>query len=214
MPAKRDYNVKGTNDFLILAAIFFLLCLWAIKDAWFPSERVLKKHPMEVQTAFEVAGSVKDVNVAVGDKIGEKQLLAELRSDRVAVKYDKAKETYSVAKDKYFGLKKEFKELSDSGTSAEKIENVQQQIEAAQQEMDDTLAKVDELRIRLDASELKSPSKGVVQDVLIAPHTMVEAGQTVIVIDPKDHFYMFNKSLTVLSAILCCAFLAVHVLAR
>ena len=31
--------------FLLGTAPFLLLCLWAVKDGWFPSEKVLMKHP-------------------------------------------------------------------------------------------------------------------------------------------------------------------------
>lgn len=31
--------------FFLNLAPFLLLCLWAVKDGWFPSERVLLKHP-------------------------------------------------------------------------------------------------------------------------------------------------------------------------
>ena len=67
MPVKRKYNIKGTNDFLVLALILFFLCLWAIKDAWYPSAKVLKKHPREVVAAFDARGSVGEILVDVGD---------------------------------------------------------------------------------------------------------------------------------------------------
>ncbi len=214
MPAKRQYKVKGTNDFLILSAIFFFLCLWAIKDAWFPSEKVLKKHPLQVVAAFEVGGTVKAVNVDPGDTLGEGQVLAELRSDRVAVDYDRAKEEYGQAKDAHYELLKDLKALKDAGASPDDLARAQAQVDVSKQEMDTILASVEELRLQIDSAELKSPSKGVVQEVHIAPHTMVEAGAAAITIDPKDHFYLFNKSLTVLSFILFWTFLAIHILAR
>ncbi len=214
MPAKREYNVKGTNDFLILAAIFFFLCLWAVKDAWFPSEKVLKKHPLKVDVVFAVSGTVKDVKVGVGDPVGENELLAELRSDRVAVEYDKAKEAYTEAKNKHMELEKELAQGSGSAGSSDAAPDLQTRLETSQQTMDEALANVEELRNVLDSSELKAPSKGTVQKVLIAPHTMVAAEQTAFIINPKDHFYTFNKSLTVFSFILFWVFLAVHILAR
>ena len=214
MPTKRQYKVKGTNDFLILAAIFFFLCIWAIKDAWFPSDQVLKKHPLEVAVAFTVAGAVEEVNVAPGDPVAENQLLAELRSDRVAVEYERTKSAYTESKKQIALLERDLKNLADGGASADEMAGIEKQLEELHQGMDKNLAEVDDLRARLDASELKSPSKGEVMEVRIAPHTMVEAGETAILIDPKDHFYLFNKSLTVLSFILFWVFLSIHILAR
>lgn len=214
MPVKRQYNVKGTNDFLILAAIFFFLCIWAVKDAWFPSEKVLKKHPLEVAVAFEAEGTVKGVNVAVGDSVVENQVLAELRSDRITVEYDKVQDAYTESKLERARLDNELKNLTESGASADDAAALQARLNELQEEMDGLLVTAKELRLKLDSSELKSPSKGNVIEVRIHPHSMVEAGQVAVVIDPKDHFYLFNKSLTVLSFILFWVFLAIHILGR
>lgn len=214
MPAKRQYKVKGTNDFIILAAIFFFLCIWAVKDAWFPSEKVLKKHPLEVSVAFEVPGTVKDVNVKVGDPVAENQVLAELRSDRVAVEYDKAKNTYTESKKELARLEMDLQEMTGSAASADEIAEMQNRLKELRLDMDKNLTEVDDLKARLDSAELKAPGKGEVMEVMITPHSMVEAGQTAIRIDPKDHFYLFNKSLTILSFILFWVFLSIHILAR
>ena len=101
MPVKRKYHVKGTNDFIVLAGIFFFLCLWSIKDAWYPSEKVLKKHPLEIMVAAEASGMVEKVNVVAGDAVAEDMVLAQLRRDRIAVEFDEAKSTYTEAKKKH-----------------------------------------------------------------------------------------------------------------
>ena len=69
MPSKRRYHIKGTNDFIVLSAIFFFLCLWAVKDAWYPSAKVLKRHPLESVATFQAAGAVDKLHVAEGDPI-------------------------------------------------------------------------------------------------------------------------------------------------
>ena len=38
-------HIWTTLYFFLNAIPFLLLCLWAIKDGWFPSEKVLMKHP-------------------------------------------------------------------------------------------------------------------------------------------------------------------------
>ncbi len=206
MPAKRKYNIKGTNDFLVLAAIFFFLCLWAIKDAWFPSDKVLKKHPSEITASFSVAGSVEKVHVRVGDSVGEKQLLAKLRSDRLSVEYEAAKETYTASKKAYAKMQHELK----SGGAADATA----QLDVSKTAMEEALEKVTALRISIDASELHAESKGVVKEVKVGPHSMVDAGEVALVIDPKDHFYLFNKSLAIFSFFAFWIFLAIHILAR
>lgn len=202
MPAKRQYHVKGTKDFIVLAGIFFFLCLWAVKDAWFPSPKVMKKHPQEIVVAFEVAGTVERVNVDVGDSVTEEMVLANLRSDRIAVEFDEAKGAYTEAKKKHAMLRAT-SDASDAGA-----------IQAAKEAMEQSLAKVEELRVALDSTELLSPSKGEIMEKYIATHSLVEAGDQAFLIDPKDHFYLFNKSLAIFSFFLFWVFLAIHTLAR
>jgi multidrug resistance efflux pump len=214
MPAKRQYRVKGTNDFLILAAIFFFLCLWAIKDAWMPSEKVLKKHPMTVDAAFAVAGTVEEVKVETGQNVAEHQVLAILRGDRIEAEYETAKTAFADARLQRADQTKEVKRLTESGASADEIAAAKQKLSEHQKAMDTLLAEVNQLRTNLESTELKSPSKGVVKQVLVMPHSMLAADQVAIVVDPKDHFYLFNKSLTVLSFILFWVFLALHIMAR
>lgn len=214
MPAKRKYNVKGTNDFLVLAGIFFFLCLWAVKDAWFPSPKVVKKHPMEISVAFATAGSVEKVHVAKGEHISENQVLANLRRDRLQVEYDEAKDAYATAKNQYTLLNTAAKNAFTNGASDAGIEDLRARAEVAKLAMDEALSVVVKLRADMDASELRAPSKGIVKEILVATHTLVEKEQTAMVIDPKDHFYLFNKSLAVFSFFAFWVFLAIHVLAR
>lgn len=214
MPAKRKYNIKGTNDFLVLAGIFFFLCLWSIKDAWYPSEKVLKKHPMEVYAAFETAGSVDKVLVSVGDSVSEKQVLATLRRDRMSVEYNEAKKTYTDAKKKHAMMELASKNASANGASDEGLLEIEKSLSVAEKDMSASLSSVNKLRVAMDASDLRASDKGRVKEVRVFTHTMVEAGETAIVIDPKDHFYLFNKSLAIFSFFAFWVFLAIHILAR
>jgi len=202
MPVKRQYKVKGTNDFIVLAGIFFFLCLWSVKDAWFPSEKVLTKHPQEVIVPVETAGTVEKIDVKVGDPVAEDMVLASLHRERVADEFDNAKNNYTEAKQKYT-------QLSSSAQTSDSAEAA-----AAKDAMDQALVKVDELRTALDSLEIKAPSKGMVKEIYIATYSLVEAGDQAFLIDPQDHFYLFNKSLAIFSFLLFWVFIAVHILAR
>jgi len=214
MPAKRRYNIKGTNDFLVLAGIFFFLCLWAIKDAWYPSDKVLKKHPLEVTAAFEAAGSVDNVLVKEGDAISEKQVLATLRRDRMVPEFEAAKAEYTDTKKHFARMELAYHNAVKNGATDGGVAERKESMETAQAKMEEALAKVTELRAAMDAAELVAGSKGKVKEVKIHPHKMVEAGEAAIVIDPKDHFYLFNKSLAIFSFFAFWIFLAIHILAR
>ena len=202
MPVKRQYHVKGTNDFIVLAGIFFFLCLWSVKDAWYPSEKVLKKHPLEIIVTAEAGGTVEKVMVEAGDAVAEDMVLAKLRSDRVSGEFEDAKKSYTEAKQKFTLLNS----ASQTGDAVE--------IAAAQAAMDQSLTKVDELRIVLDSMEIKAPDKGEIKESFIVTHGLVEAGDHVFLIDPQDHFYLFNISLAIFSFVLFWVFLAIHLLGR
>lgn len=202
MPVKRQYHVKGTNDFIVLAGIFFFLCLWAIKDAWYPSEKVLTKHPLEIVVVAEAAGTVEKVMVKAGDAVAEDMVLAKLRSDRLTGEFEDAKTSYTQARQK-------FNQLNASAQPGDAEE-----IAALQASMEEALAKVEELRVALDSMEIKSPDKGEIKESYIATHTLVEAGDHAFLIDPQDHFYLFNKSLAIFSFVLFWVFLAIHLLGR
>lgn len=266
MPAKRKYNIKGTNDFLVLALIFFFLCLWAIKDAWYPSDKVLKKHPREIVAAFGVSGSVAEVLVSEGDSVGEKMVLAKLRSTQIQEEFDAAKAEYTEAKKKHAVMELALKNANKNGASDDGLANIEASVAEAKEAKDAIYAKVQELKLALDNSELKSPAKGKVSEILVKTHSMVKTmpaekggvvtigkegavsvagddgevsefmapeGMTCIIknegsvkegavmfsdvairLDPKDHFYLFNKSLAIFSFFAFWVFLAVHILAR
>ena len=214
MPVKRKYNIKGTNDFLVLGAIFFFLCLWAVKDAWFPSDKVLKKHPLEVVASFDTAGSVEKVFVQVDEPIIEEQVIAKLRSDRMVVDYEEAKATYTETKKKHAMMALAVKNANNNGASEIGLAEIQTRLDVAKTTRDEALAKVTQLKIAMDSTELKAPSKGKIKEIKVGTHSMVEAGEAVIIIDPKDHFYLFNKSLSIFSFLAFWIFLALHILGR
>ncbi len=214
MPAKRKYNVKTSNDFLVLAGIFFFLGIWAVKDAWYPSAKVLKKHPLEVAVIIEADGSVEKVHVDTGDTVAEKQVLVSLRSDRLAVQFEEAKNAYTAAKKKFAMLDMASKNALKNGASDDGIEDLNASADAARAEMEKALNNVTKLRVAMDATEVLAPSKGAVKGIYVGTHTLVKKGDTAVILDPKDHFYLFNKSLAIFSGFAVVVFLAVHILSR
>jgi hypothetical protein len=40
----RQYRIQGTREFLIWSIGLGLLCVWAIRDGWFPTESTITKH--------------------------------------------------------------------------------------------------------------------------------------------------------------------------
>ncbi|MGD9875064.1 MAG: hypothetical protein AB7T27_12465 [Kiritimatiellia bacterium] len=48
----RNYNVKGTNTYLVASIVLIVLAAWFIWDGWFPSAGVLAKHPDPTDTFY------------------------------------------------------------------------------------------------------------------------------------------------------------------
>ncbi len=74
--ARRHYDLAGSNDFLIAAVVLLGLGLWAIKDGWFPSERVLERHPRELHVRAPATGVVAEVRVIAGQTVLSNQPVA------------------------------------------------------------------------------------------------------------------------------------------
>ncbi|MCX7817744.1 MAG: hypothetical protein N2652_00775 [Kiritimatiellae bacterium] len=74
--ARRRYDLEGSNDFLIAAIVLLGLGLWAIKDGWFPSARVLERHPRELHVRAPATGAVVEVRVIAGQTVLSNQPVA------------------------------------------------------------------------------------------------------------------------------------------
>lgn len=192
MPRKRVYKVRGTNDFLVLAVIFLFLGIWGFKDGWFPSKGVLKKHPLEMTVYAEIDGVVDTIRVKEGEQ--------------VLPPTDKDLPTLMV-------------ELNMDSLDA-KIAQKQQLLEAAEGPSRSALLKeiaaLDEQRdlYQIHCPKLGKEHNGKVAKLLVEELGTVQAGDPVAVIYPNTHFYLFNKSLTVFSALAFLVFMVLHLFGR
>ena len=99
----KKYLNKSTNDYLILSVILFLLCIWAIKDAWFPSPKVLKKHPHEIPITFSSEGYIQKILVNEGEFINDDTTVATIdnNNQEAIFKWKKGGIVQSIYKNKY-----------------------------------------------------------------------------------------------------------------
>jgi len=213
MPAKRTYNITASKDFLVLAGIFFFLCLWAIKDGWKPSPKVLEKHPLTVEASFAIDGTVGQIYVGVGDSVSEGQTIALLRQTQVALDLAAAKKEYIAARDTHVLAQETLRNAEQGGVPVAELADLRASMDQAKIAVDDARKKIEKARAIEDASELRAPSKGDIQEIRKTTHQQVEAGEAVLVINPKDHFYLFNKSLAILSFIAFFIFIGLHLFA-
>jgi len=181
--AKGRFKVKGTKDFLVAAVFCAFLCIWSIRDAWFPTEKVLKKHPHEIPVAFKLSGVVKHIPVKVGDDIQGKIVLASLYDDAHRAKVTEAEAVFEAAK-------------------AAKDPAVEEKREAMMKAREDFEAcTVRNTDVTWMTTHGEDTLRGTVVRILAQPATQIEAGAPVLTIKPVDSFYGFNKTLAVLTFI-------------
>jgi multidrug efflux pump subunit AcrA (membrane-fusion protein) len=178
------------KDFIVLAGIFFFLCLWAVRDAWFPTPKVLRDHPQRVEVSFPVDGTIKLFHVAVGDSIAspkdghEPTLLASLNDLVLQEQFDKKKAEYVALED-----------------GAPEKEALLEEVVALKNQLE---------HLTVHCPELGKEKGGTVSELLVSRYDKVKAGQPVLVIVPNKGFYLFNKSLAIISFIAFWVFLGIH----
>jgi len=178
--AKGRFNIKGTKDFLVMAVVCGFLCLWSIRDAWFPTKKVLEKHPQSVPVSMKVPGVIKSLPLKPGEEIHGEVVLAQIYDDS----YRKA----VVAAEADFEKAKE---------SREGVEEALEKVLAAREELKACILKNSDILI--ETSHGEDVIRGIILEHLVTRSTPVEAGEPVLLIEPHDTFYMFNKSLAVLT---------------
>ena len=181
--AKGRFNVHGTEDFIVAAVFCGFLCIWSIRDAWFPTEKILKKHPQEFPVTFKVSGVVKEFMVKPGDEVKGKIPLASLYDDTYRAKVTETEAAFETAK-------------------ATKDPAVEEKLAVLMQARADleacTVKSSDIVRTTTHGEETL---RGNVVRIVVNPATRVEAGTPVLMVAPADTFYLFNKTLAALTFI-------------
>ena len=190
--AKGRFNrIKGTKDFLVMAVFCGFLCLWSIRDAWFPTEKVLEKHPQSLPVAMEVSGVIKSLPLKLGVEFGGEVVLAVI--------YDESYQKALAAAEAEFEAAKE---------ARSEIEAAHEQVLSAREDL--KRCKLRNTDILIETSHGKDALKGKVLEYLVQRATHVDAGEPVLLVQPHDTFYQFNKSLAILSFLGLIVSLAFH----
>ncbi len=184
----RKYHVKGTNDYLIFGLILLAFGAWCVKDGWFPSPKVLKKHPREIPAVARIGGTLQALRVAPGQEVGSNTVVGVIQGIEVETIHQqrilaerKAEEALALIK-------------SATPADAEAIRKAEQSLEEARTRREDA-------ERRVGMTDVLSMASGKVIRVEAAPDRRVEEGAVVAVVYPTEHanFYAFNR----VSAFLC-----------
>lgn len=185
--AKKRFKIKGTKDFLVAAVACLFLCLWAVKDAWLPSAKVLEKHPQSLAVSMEVSGVIKSMPMKVGDDIKGEAILATIYDTSYQTAFDEAAVAFK-AVDKEDAVVKEEK--------AEALLEARVNLAACTLKNTDVHITLHDLDSTLHGEVLEWPENAGPE---VRPGMKVEAGQPVLFVRPPDTFYIFNQSLAIIT---------------
>jgi len=197
--ARKYKNVRGTNDFLIAAIGLTLLGLWAVRDGWFPTKKLLEKHPLVEKAVFEDAGRVDAVLVETGMNVSSNSPLIRMNVKDLDQKQADAEERLKQAEIEIRRLDS----LSATSTGDTDYRELAEQKEEEIKEIKREIAGIKQTRMR---HILRSKHKGKIKEISVEPDQRVDAGDIAAVIRVHDHFYTFNKSLAIgslLGAAIC-----------
>lgn len=217
MAKKKKYKIKGTKDFLILTIVCAVLCVWSVRDGWFPSAKVLKKHPPELVLAFDSDGIVLRVDAKAGAPAKPGMLLAKLAT-ATTEKQLRAREL-------------EYTQVRDAGDEKMAAEKLQQLLELRNHLAASELKVAERYLIEIDENgqpqvvgstnderdpDFKrgyKPENAIVKKVLVKRNRRVVGDEPAVVLNTKDHFYPFNKVLAVIAGVGILLFGILHFLA-
>lgn len=195
----RRYQVEGTKDFLYWSIGLLMLGLWAVKDGWFPSAKVLKDHPRYLAVGFEHPGVLAEYRVAPNDEVRANEVLAIQQRSEL--------ENRQSLLDRNLKAAEEEAQLAGALGAASARERRAEEIARWTAELAD-------VRRQMAQRELKSPTNGYVRALLKERNAPVKAKEPVIELLVRDHFYAFNKSLAILCLLASAVCAVIHLKVR
>lgn len=194
----RVYKSEDTGDLIYWAVGLLLLGVWCVKDGWYPSKDVLEKHPRAIELSFSQDGVLSRLLVNLGSEVGESMKVAELVTDEIRRRLATAETAFTGAERAYREATGELAGLGEAPGNEERRTAATRTVQERKRLYDDAYAKREEIRKELNDSILRSTGDGTVSEIRARENSPVKAGETVMVLDPKDSFYLFNRSLAVI----------------
>jgi RND family efflux transporter MFP subunit len=134
--------------------------------------------------SFPLLGTVKTVEVEVGDSITAGQTLATLDTTILEARIAEAEAAVVTTQTQVTYLKRVG------------VGNAYEKIDAAQADVDRAQAVVDQLKAQLSQATLTTPISGTVVEVEIAPGETASPGQAVILVADLDHMRIETTDLS------------------
>ena len=212
MAKRKKYNLKSTNDFLILMILCGALMLWAIFDGWLPTKSVLKKHPRVMVVCAEQSGTIIE-SIETGSDAQPGIQLFQLTDRKFKTALSEAELAYRKAKTANDSAEQRA-QLAAVKAAREALDNC---TTVMQKTYTDYTNDGGTLIVKSRNEGAKNEYKvqgGIVARELAPRNRRVEKGDPIVEIYVSDHFYPFNKSLAVLMGIMVAIFGWLHNAAR
>ena len=137
-----------------------------------------------VDLSFPLLGTVKTVEVEVGDAVTAGQTLATLDTTIIEARVAEAEANVATAETQVAYLKRVG------------VGNAYEQIDAAQADVDRAQAVVDQLKATLAQATLTTPTSGTVVKVDVSPGETANPGQVIIVVADLSHMRIETTDLS------------------
>jgi len=137
-----------------------------------------------VDLSFPLLGTVKTVDVAVGDSVTAGQTLATLDTTIIEARIAEAEASVVTAETQVSYLRRVG------------VGNAYEKIDAALADVDRAQAVVDQLKAQLEQATLTTPVSGAVIKVDVAPGETANPGQAIILVADLDHMLIETTDLS------------------
>lgn len=183
----RQYNVEGTNDYLIFGIALLAFAAWCVMDGWFPPPRVLERRPRETVVRAETDGVVAQIRASMGQEVPGGLIVATLQREEWDARHASLQTQQEDARVRLDALR--------AAAAAEP------EVAEAEQRMAETAQRLAEAEQAMAKLELRPAESGQVIRLYAAPGDRVAEGDPVVGLFLSTHqnFYTFNR----VSAVVC-----------
>jgi multidrug resistance efflux pump len=183
----RQYNVEGTNDYLIFGIALLAFAAWCVMDGWFPPPRVLERRPRENIIHAETEGVIAQVRTSLRQDVPGGTVVATLRREEWEARQAAQQVQHEEAR-------AQVARLRAAGAAETDVAEAEAGLAAAAE-------RLAEAELALTKLELRATDSGQVIRHYVVPGDRVAEGDPVVGLFLSEHqnFYTFNR----VSAVVC-----------
>ncbi|MDA3953381.1 MAG: efflux RND transporter periplasmic adaptor subunit [Bacteroidales bacterium] len=141
--------------------------------------------------SFKVGGTIKRINVELGQEVNKGKVLASLVKDDYNIKLQQAQSFVSSAETQYNTAKSSYERIEklykNSGVSLNDFEKAKAQFEASQAQYETAKSQLQAAKNQVSYTDLKAPFNGKVSGVLLEANEFAPPGRPAILISSQGN---------------------------